>query len=48
LPDSTEGFLPAEALAERMRAAGFQAVRFERLMFGTMAIHLGRKPLTTS
>ncbi len=44
LPDSTEGFLSAEKLAERMQAAGFQAVRFERLMLGTMAIHMGVKP----
>jgi demethylmenaquinone methyltransferase/2-methoxy-6-polyprenyl-1,4-benzoquinol methylase len=44
LPDTTEGFLTAEALAERMRAAGFQSVRFRRLMFGTMAVHAGVKP----
>jgi demethylmenaquinone methyltransferase/2-methoxy-6-polyprenyl-1,4-benzoquinol methylase len=43
LPDSTEGFLAAEALAERMRAAGFQSVRFERRMFGTIAVHFGVK-----
>lgn len=44
LPDSTEGFLAAEALADRMRAAGFEGVRFERLMLGTMAIHSGQRP----
>jgi demethylmenaquinone methyltransferase/2-methoxy-6-polyprenyl-1,4-benzoquinol methylase len=44
LPDSTEGFLSAEALAERMQEAGFQSVRFKRLMFATMAIHMGIKP----
>lgn len=43
LPDSTERFLSAEALAEQMRAAGFQEVGFKRLMFGTMAIHWGTK-----
>jgi len=43
LPDSTENFLPAESLAERLRAAGFRAVGFRRLMFGTMAIHWGVK-----
>ncbi|MGH2522509.1 MAG: ubiquinone/menaquinone biosynthesis methyltransferase [Anaerolineales bacterium] len=43
LPDSTENFLPAEALAERMAEAGFKEVQFRRLMFGTMAIHWGRK-----
>lgn len=41
LPDSTESFLSAEALAERMLAAGFREVRFRRLMFGTIAIHWG-------
>ena len=43
LPDSTEGFLPAEALAERMRSVGFREVGFQRLMFGTMALHWGVK-----
>ena len=43
LPDSTENFLPAEALAERMAQAGFKNVGFKRLMFGTMAIHWGEK-----
>lgn len=44
LPESTESFLPAERLAERMRRAGFQQVQFERRMFGTVAIHTGVKP----
>jgi demethylmenaquinone methyltransferase/2-methoxy-6-polyprenyl-1,4-benzoquinol methylase len=44
LPESTEHFLTAEALAERMRAAGFVDVRFTRRMLGTMAIHVGVKP----
>ncbi|MEP7357522.1 MAG: class I SAM-dependent methyltransferase, partial [Anaerolineales bacterium] len=43
LPDSTENFLPAEQLAERLREAGFREVGFKRLMFGTMAIHWGTK-----
>jgi demethylmenaquinone methyltransferase/2-methoxy-6-polyprenyl-1,4-benzoquinol methylase len=43
LPDSTEGFLAAETLAERLGAAGFQNVRFFRRMFGTIAIHFGVK-----
>jgi demethylmenaquinone methyltransferase/2-methoxy-6-polyprenyl-1,4-benzoquinol methylase len=43
LPDSTEGFLAPEALAERLDAAGFRNVGFKRLMFGTVAIHWGRK-----
>ncbi len=41
LPDSTEGFLKAEALAEQMRVAGFREVGFRRLMFGTVALHWG-------
>lgn len=43
LPDTTEHFLAAETLAERMRMAGFKAVGFVRRMFGTMAIHWGKK-----
>lgn len=43
LPDSTEGFLAAEKLAERMRRAGFKEVGFRRRMFGTVAIHWGEK-----
>jgi demethylmenaquinone methyltransferase/2-methoxy-6-polyprenyl-1,4-benzoquinol methylase len=44
LPDSTEGFLPPEMLAGRLHAAGFRDVGFQRLMFGTVAIHWGEKP----
>ncbi len=40
---STEGFLPAEDLAECMRAAGFRDVTFRRMMFGTVALHWGAK-----
>ena len=43
LPDSTEGFLPAEELAARMTDAGFKNVQFKRLMFGTIAIHWGER-----
>lgn len=43
LPDTSENFLAAEALAERLRAAGFEQVGFHRFNFGTMAIHWGRK-----
>jgi demethylmenaquinone methyltransferase/2-methoxy-6-polyprenyl-1,4-benzoquinol methylase len=41
LPDSTEGFLTAEELQSQMIKVGFKNVQFERLMFGTIAIHLG-------
>jgi demethylmenaquinone methyltransferase/2-methoxy-6-polyprenyl-1,4-benzoquinol methylase len=44
LPDSTEGFFTAEQLADRLKEAGFEGVGFQRLMFGTMAIHWGSKP----
>ena len=39
LPDSTENFLGAEQMAERILQAGFQQVGFRRLNFGTIAIH---------
>ncbi len=43
LPNSTEHFLRAEVLAARLSEAGFHQVGFRRLMFGTIAIHWGRK-----
>lgn len=44
LPSSTENFLRAEDLAQRLKEAGFVEVGFQRRMFGTMGIHWGRKP----
>lgn len=44
LPESSEAFLTAEALQERMIEAGFTQVGFRRVMFGTMAIHWGTRP----
>ncbi|MFZ5819990.1 MAG: ubiquinone/menaquinone biosynthesis methyltransferase [Chloroflexota bacterium] len=43
LPDSTEGFVTAEEMAVRMAAVGFRKINFQRLMFGTIAIHWGAK-----
>ena len=43
LPETTEGFVTAEDLAERMAKAGFNQVNFQRYMFGTIAIHCGEK-----
>jgi len=43
LPDSSDGFLRAEELADHIAAAGFREACFRRLMFGTIAIHWGRK-----
>ena len=46
LPDSSEQFLRAEELAEKMAQAGFREVGFQRRMAGTIAIHWGIKPLS--
>lgn len=43
LTRSTEAFVPAEALAEIMRTAGFEQVGFVRKGLGTVAIHWGAK-----
>jgi demethylmenaquinone methyltransferase/2-methoxy-6-polyprenyl-1,4-benzoquinol methylase len=37
LPDSTEGFLPADELAARFQDAGFKGVGFVRRMLGTVS-----------
>src|SRR3954468_22703381 len=43
LPRSVARFPGADALAERLRRAGFGAVRYERLTFGTVAIHVAER-----
>ena len=43
LPETTEGFVTAEAMASRMAAAGFKKINFQKYMFGTIAIHWGEK-----
>ncbi len=43
LPESTDGFLYAEDLADRMWGAGFKNVQFRYKMFQTVAIHYGEK-----
>ncbi|MCA9974634.1 MAG: ubiquinone/menaquinone biosynthesis methyltransferase [Anaerolineales bacterium] len=45
LPDSTQQFQNPVMLAETMRATGFVGVQFRMFMFGTIAIHVGQKPL---
>ncbi len=45
LPDSTENFLNAEVLADRLVETGFSEIGFKRYMFGAIAIHWGRKPV---
>jgi demethylmenaquinone methyltransferase/2-methoxy-6-polyprenyl-1,4-benzoquinol methylase len=44
LPRSTERFVDADSLAERMTAAGFRQVGFVRRMLGTVALHWGIRP----
>lgn len=46
LPASTESFVGAERLAEELIRTGFAQVGFQRLMFGSIAIHWGVKPPT--
>lgn len=43
LPESVDRFPEADALADRMRAAGFANVRWRHLTFGIAAIHIGEK-----
>lgn len=45
LPSSTQKFLTPQALADEMRGVGFVEVGFKLFMFGTVAVHFGRKPL---
>jgi demethylmenaquinone methyltransferase/2-methoxy-6-polyprenyl-1,4-benzoquinol methylase len=44
LPESVDRFPEAEALADRMRAAGFANVRWRHVSLGVAAIHVGEKP----
>jgi demethylmenaquinone methyltransferase/2-methoxy-6-polyprenyl-1,4-benzoquinol methylase len=41
LPNSLTNFPDADGLAERFRAAGFRDVRYIRLGFGAIALHVG-------
>lgn len=43
LPESVRKFPDAEGLAEQMREAGFDDVRFERMTAGIVALHLGQR-----
>jgi demethylmenaquinone methyltransferase/2-methoxy-6-polyprenyl-1,4-benzoquinol methylase len=44
LPQTSQAFLSAEEVQERLRAAGFHEVGFRRLNFGTVAIHWAVNP----
>ena len=41
LPQSSIAFMAPETLARAFEAAGLHTVRYRRLMFGTIAIHIG-------
>ena len=43
LPETTEGFVTAENMAARMASVGFKRINYQRLMFGTIAIHWAEK-----
>ncbi len=43
LPDSTEKFITAKEMVVRMAAVGFKRINYEKMMFGTIAIHWGEK-----
>jgi len=45
LSASTEGFKSPDELAAIMRAAGLADVRYRRFMAGTIAVHVGMRPL---
>jgi demethylmenaquinone methyltransferase/2-methoxy-6-polyprenyl-1,4-benzoquinol methylase len=44
LPSSMEAFLSARELSDRIEQTGFMNVAAQERMFGTIAIHSGRKP----
>lgn len=48
LTESVKKFPGAEPLAEEMVATGYANVRFERMTFGIVALHLGEKPNRTA
>jgi demethylmenaquinone methyltransferase / 2-methoxy-6-polyprenyl-1,4-benzoquinol methylase len=43
LPTTTARFQTPDALATAMREAGFAEVTYRLFMFGTIAVHVGRK-----
>ena len=43
LPESVRKFPNAGELADQMRAAGFNNVRFERMTAGIVALHIGER-----
>ena len=46
LPESTKEFYSPDALAAVMRRAGLVNISHRNFMLGTIAVHVGFKPLT--
>ncbi|MEN8246789.1 MAG: ubiquinone/menaquinone biosynthesis methyltransferase [Thermodesulfobacteriota bacterium] len=44
LPQTTQNFLSPLKVAAIMRSAGLTNIRYQRFMFGTIAVHVGVKP----
>jgi len=44
LPETTKNFKTADELKQMMIQAGFEDVSYKKYMFGTIAIHWGKKP----
>lgn len=44
LPRSVDAFPSAVAIAAQLQSAGFADVQFQRMGFGTVALHVARKP----
>jgi len=44
LPDTTRDFMKPDEMVATMQKAGFESVKCELLMFGTMTIHSGQRP----
>lgn len=44
LTESTRAFQTAGQVADGMRQAGFEAVTYQKFMFGAVAVHRGKKP----
>jgi len=47
LPDTTRQFMSPHEMVATMQKAGFKSVKHRLLMFGTMTIHSGRRPVTS-
>jgi demethylmenaquinone methyltransferase / 2-methoxy-6-polyprenyl-1,4-benzoquinol methylase len=45
LPDTTRQFMSPHEMVATMQKAGFKSVKHRLLMFGTMTIHSGRRPV---